>query len=68
MLDNYTPFWLVYGREAMVPAKFIVLNLFIAQDTKGSDDDSIEKYLQELRELEEKYFLEDFHESMEKER
>jgi hypothetical protein len=37
----YTPFQLVYGREAVVPDEFLTPSLFIAQDTKMIDDESI---------------------------
>jgi hypothetical protein len=62
-LHRYTPFQLVYGREAVVPAEFITLSLFIAQATKMTDDESIIARVVELMELEEARFLADFHQT-----
>jgi hypothetical protein len=57
----YAPFQLVYGREAVVPIEFLTPILFISQATKMIDDDSIVLRVEELMELEEAGFLEDFH-------
>lgn len=43
-LHRYTPFQLVNGKEAVVPAKFLTPSLFIAQATKMIDDDSISQH------------------------
>jgi hypothetical protein len=56
----YTPFQLVYGREEVVPAKFLTPSLFIVQATKMTDDDSLVEQVEELMELEEARFLADF--------
>jgi hypothetical protein len=64
----YTPFQLVYGREAVVPAEFLTPSLFIVQATKMTDDDSLVEWVEELMELEEARFLAYFHQTMEKSR
>jgi hypothetical protein len=40
-LHRYTPFQLVYRREAVVPSEFIILSLFIVQATKMTYDESL---------------------------
>lgn len=67
-LHKYTPFQLFYGWEAIVPAEFIIPDLFIAQTTHISEDESIGKRLDELWELDEAKFLAYFHQTVEKER
>jgi transposase InsO family protein len=67
-LHRYTPFQLVYGKEAVVPAEFITPSLYIAQITHMSEEESVAQRLMELQELEETRFLADFHQSVEKER
>jgi hypothetical protein len=67
-LHKYTPFQLVYGKEAMVPGEFITPSLYIAQITHMSKEESIVQGLMELQELEETRFLEDFHLFVEKKR
>jgi hypothetical protein len=67
-LHKYTPFQLVYGREAVVPTEFITPILYIAQVTQMKDDESITKRVVELMELEESRFLLYFHQTMEKAR
>lgn len=56
------------GREVVIPAEFVVPNLYIAQATKMFEYESIAKHLQELWELDEHHFLAYFHESVEKQR
>lgn len=58
---------MVYGQEAIVIVEFIVPNLFIAQATKMTYDESIMERLQELWEMDEERFLVDFHQTIEKE-
>jgi hypothetical protein len=65
-LNMYTPFQLVYGREAVVPVEFLTPSLFIAQATKMTDDDSLVERVEELMELEEARFLAYFHQTVEK--
>jgi hypothetical protein len=65
-LHRYTPFQLVYGKEAVVPTEFITPSLYIAQATCMTDEESVAQRLAELQELEETKFLEDFHQSVEK--
>jgi hypothetical protein len=67
-LHRYTPLYLFYGKEALVPAEFISSSLYIAQITHMSEKESVAQRLMELQELEETIFLEDFHQSVEKER
>jgi hypothetical protein len=52
-LTKHTPFRLVYGKEAMMPLEFVVPSLGIAVSTLLSDDQSLERRLDELLELEE---------------
>ena len=67
-LHKYTPFQLVYGKEVVVPTKFITLSLYITHITHMLEDESVAQRLMELQELEETRFLVDFHQSFEKER
>jgi transposase InsO family protein len=67
-LHMYTPFQLVYGKEAMVLAEFIIQSLYIAQITHMSEDESVAQRLMELQELKETRFLADFHQPVEKAR
>jgi hypothetical protein len=65
-IHRYTPFQLVYGKEAMVPVEFITLSLYIAQITHMSKEELVSQRLMELQELGETMFLADFHQSVEK--
>ena len=47
-LTNQTPFQLVYGREAVIPAKFTIPSLLIATSLHFSDEASLRERLQEL--------------------
>jgi hypothetical protein len=67
-LHKYTPFQLVYGKEVVIPAELITPSLYIAQITHMLEDESVAQRLMELQELEERRFLADFHQSVEKER
>jgi hypothetical protein len=40
-LNRYTPFQLVYGREVVVPAKFLTPSVFIVKSTEMIDHESI---------------------------
>jgi hypothetical protein len=55
-LHRYTPFHLVYGKEAVVPAEFITSSLYNAQITHMSKEESIAQILMELQELKETKF------------
>jgi hypothetical protein len=65
-IHRYTPFQLVYGKEAMVPVEFITMSLYIAQITHMSKEELVSQRLMELQELGETMFLADFHQSVEK--
>lgn len=67
-LHNQNPFQLVYGREAVVPAEFIIPSLLITSIVHFIEEDSINELLHELKELEEDRFLEEFHQTVQKER
>jgi hypothetical protein len=67
-LHRYTPFQLVYGKEAVVPAEFIIPSLYIIHIRHMSEEESVAQRLMQLQELEEAKFLVDFHQSVEKER
>jgi transposase InsO family protein len=67
-IHKYTPFQLVYGKEAMVPTQFITLSLYIAQTTHISKEESVAQRIMELHELLETRFLANFHQSVEKTR
>jgi hypothetical protein len=40
-LHKYTPFYLVYGKEVVVPTEFITPTLYITQVTHMSEDESV---------------------------
>jgi transposase InsO family protein len=67
-LHKYTRFYLVYGKEVVVPTKFITPSLYIAHITHMAEDESVVQRLMDLQELEETRFLVDFHQSIEKAR
>jgi hypothetical protein len=52
-LTKHTPFRLVYGKEAVMPLEFVVPSLRIAVVTQMLDDQSLQRWLDELLELEE---------------
>jgi len=56
-----TPFWLVYGIEAVMPMEYIVPNLHIVALTGMTDREALEERLAQLEELEEEWFLASFH-------
>jgi hypothetical protein len=67
-LHRYTPFQLVYGREAVVPAEFITPILYITHATHMTEEESVAQRLKELQELKETIFLAYLHQSVEKSR
>ena len=67
-LTNQTPFQLVYGREAVIPAEFTVPSLLIATSLQFSEEESLWERLQELQELDEARFLAEFHQKVQKAR
>lgn len=67
-LHKNTPFQLVYRWEAVVPAEFAIQRIFIDQETKMIKEESLEKWLDELLELDEAIFLVYFHQMVEKQR
>jgi hypothetical protein len=62
-LHKYTPFQLVYGKEVVVPAKFITPSLYITHVTHMSEDESVAQRVTELQELDETRFLAEFHQT-----
>jgi hypothetical protein len=52
-LTKNTPFRLVYGKVALMPLEFVVPSLRISLTTQMSDEQSLQKWLDELMELEE---------------
>lgn len=63
----YTLFELVYGREAIFLAEFIVSNLFISHTNRISEDESPPDWVNELLQMDESLFLAYFHQTVEKE-
>ena len=63
-LTNQTPFQLVYGREAVIPAEFTVLSLLISTSLKFSEEESLQERLHELQELDEARFFAEFHQKV----
>eukprot|EP00253_Pinus_taeda_P036318 PITA_36318 len=61
-----TPFWLVYGVEAMMPMEYIVPSLHIAALTGMTHHGALEERLAQLAELEEERFLAGFHQQVQK--
>jgi hypothetical protein len=67
-LTGKTPFWLVYGQEAVMPMEFILPSLHIATITELSDIGSIEERLAQSVHLEEDRFVAGFHQQVQKSR
>jgi hypothetical protein len=65
-LTRQTPFWLVYGQEAVMPMEFILPNLCIAKITKLSNTGAIKERLVQLVQLEEEQFIAMFHQQVQK--
>ena len=63
-----TPFWLVYGKEVVMPMEYIVPSLIIVAISEMKDDDVIEYMLLQLVQLEEERFVAGFHQNVEKRR
>ena len=66
-LTGQTPFWLVYGVEAIMPMEYIVPSLRIAAFIGMEDLEALENRLAQLSELEEDQFLARFHQQVQKE-
>eukprot|EP00253_Pinus_taeda_P034714 PITA_34714 len=60
-LTSQTPFWLVYGKEAIMPMEYIVPSLRITAITGMENRGALEEWLAQLEELEEEQFLARFH-------
>ena len=67
-MHNQTPFQLVYGREAVVLAEFIISSLLITSTLHLTEEDSIKEHLHELQVLEEDRFMVEFHQTFHKDR
>lgn len=61
-----TPFWLVYGMEAVMSMEYIVPRLHIATLTGKTDRKTLEERLTQLEENEEERFLASFHQQVQK--
>jgi len=59
-----TPFWLVYGVEAVRPMEYIIPSLQIVVLTRMTDCKALEERLVQLEELEEEWFLASFHQQV----
>lgn len=59
------PFQLVYGREAVVPAKFILPSMFISEETIMINNSALRDKLNQLMELDETRFLVEFRQLVE---
>jgi len=57
-----------YGREAVVPKKFILHSMFISEATGMKDNSAFRDRLNQLMELDETRFLAEFHQSVEQRR
>ena len=66
MFTGQTPFWLVYGKEAVMPMEYIVPSPRIAAITGMADRKALEEWLTQLEELEEERFLVGFHQQVQK--
>ena len=60
-LTGQTLFWLVYGKEVVVPMEYSVPSLKIAVATGMADHAKLEERITQLEELEEERFLVGFH-------
>ena len=65
-LMGQTPFWLVYGTEAVMLMEYIVHSLLIIVLTGMIDHEGLEERLAQLEELEEEWFLAGFHQQVQK--
>ena len=57
VMTGHTPFQLMFGQEAVVPAEFMIPSLRIALENKLDDVESLQRRLNNLNELEEKRLL-----------
>ena len=60
-LTGHTPFFLVYGKEAVMLMEYIVLSLTIVDIIEMEDVDDAEERLLELVQLEEERFFIGYH-------
>lgn len=67
-LHKQTRFQLVYIREVVVPAEFILPSMFISEAAGMTDNIALRDRLGQLLELDETWFLADFHQSVEQRR
>eukprot|EP00253_Pinus_taeda_P002713 PITA_02713 len=67
-LMGQTPFRLVYGKEAVMPMEYIVLNFQIVETIGMVDHTDLEERITQLEELEEERFLAGFHQQVQKQR
>jgi len=65
IIHKKTPFQLVYGREVVVPVEFILPSMFISEATGMSDRSALWNRLSQVMELDETWFLVEFHQSVE---
>ena len=63
-----TPFWLVYGKEFVMPMEYIVPSLRIATFTNMDDLDIMKEIMLQLIAFEEDKFIARFHQQVKKER
>jgi len=66
-LTGQTPFWLVYGIEAVMSMEYIVPSLRIATLKDMADNETLEERLMQIMELEEDRFLAGFQQQVQKE-
>ena len=65
-LTRQTPFQLVYGMEVVRPMEYIVPSLRIIALTGMTDHEALEERLTQLEELEQEWFLDGFHQQVQK--
>jgi hypothetical protein len=65
-LIGHTPFILVYGQETIMPLEFIIPSLHIVALTELTDSSVVEKRISVLVEIEEDYFVAEFHQHVQK--
>ena len=61
-----TPFKLVYGKEAVMPMKYIIPSLCIDAVTGMDDDVALEERMVQLIQLDKAHFIVGFHQRIEK--
>lgn len=65
-LTGQTPFWLVYGVEAVMLMEYIIPSLRIIVLIGMMDHKALEETLAKLEEIEEEWFLAGFHQQVQK--